>query len=136
MHNITESPFAHLFGTNGIPSDDEASRISKLISKPVEELRGLNDEITRLLSRLDELRLKRDGIQAYVDAHRGLLTPVRRLPPDLLREIFVRCLPADRNPTRSVSEAPLLLPIRVSSVLSSSRVIRSLHGLRTRVNHC
>lgn len=131
MYNIADSPFAHLFGTNDVPSDEEATRISQLISKPIEELRGLDEEIARLMSRLDELRLERDKVEAYVDPHRVLLTPVRRLPPDILGEIFVHCLPTDRNPTRSLAEAPLLLGMICRSwrdiSLSTPRVWTGIH---------
>ncbi len=58
---------------------------------------------------LDALCSKRDKLKAYIEPHRALMSPVRRIPPETLTEIFIRCLPSDRPPVRSSEEAPLLL---------------------------
>lgn len=107
--NITDSPFAHILGTNHVPSPVQAIEISDCISGPAGELSQLNDEIARLSSLLADVLVKRDKVKEYVDAHRALLAPARRLPDDIIGEIFIQCLPTDRNPTRSLAEAPLLL---------------------------
>ncbi|KAJ7646476.1 hypothetical protein FB45DRAFT_712843, partial [Roridomyces roridus] len=44
-----------------------------------------------------------------VDSHTALVSYPRRLPVDIVREIFVACLPAHRNAVMSAQEAPLLL---------------------------
>ncbi|KAJ6594888.1 hypothetical protein B0H19DRAFT_883348, partial [Mycena capillaripes] len=45
----------------------------------------------------------------YVDAHEALISPVRRLPHDIIQEIFLACLPTRRKAVMSSSKAPLLL---------------------------
>jgi hypothetical protein len=37
------------------------------------------------------------GLGAYVDTHKALISPARRLPLDIIEEIFVACLPTHRN---------------------------------------
>ncbi|KAJ7196135.1 hypothetical protein GGX14DRAFT_575213 [Mycena pura] len=59
--------------------------------------------------RWTNLREKRDRLADYVAAHRALLSPIRRMPLDIIREIFLTCLPTDRNCVMSASEAPILL---------------------------
>jgi len=105
----TGSPFAHLFGTNHSASAEETRTISDLISGPLRTVSQLDLEIKRLGTVLDKLRHKRDIFQDYIDAHRALLSPIRQLSSEVLAEIFIYCLPSDRNSTRSLSEAPLLL---------------------------
>ncbi|KZP23996.1 hypothetical protein FIBSPDRAFT_667482, partial [Athelia psychrophila] len=49
----------------------------------------LDEEIYRLETALVELRRKRACIDLHVEAHQGLLSPIRQIPSDLLREIFM-----------------------------------------------
>ncbi|ESK90581.1 hypothetical protein Moror_4250 [Moniliophthora roreri MCA 2997] len=99
---MPESPFLHRFGTNYAPSPKEVEGIKQILLEPEKTLRVLEEEIARL-------QAERDELQSFVDNHRSLLSPVRRTPIDILREVFVRCLPDDRLPVRTLREAPLLL---------------------------
>ncbi|KAJ7926208.1 hypothetical protein B0H13DRAFT_1561228, partial [Mycena leptocephala] len=49
-------------------------------------------------------------LQAHVDGCRSAFSPVRRLPPELLCEIFASCLPSFRDSRREpcVAERALL----------------------------
>ncbi|KAJ7892808.1 hypothetical protein B0H14DRAFT_2685809, partial [Mycena olivaceomarginata] len=73
-----------------------------------------------------------DQIQAYIGSHKALISHPRRLPVDILREIFVACLPVDRNAVMSAQEAPLLLGRICSTwrsiVLTTPRLWASLHA--------
>jgi hypothetical protein len=64
------------------------------------------EEMEIALSRLKEQRalLKRP-----IDAHRALISPMRRTPDDVLREIFHFCLPSEHNALIDRDEAPMLL---------------------------
>ncbi|KAJ7170863.1 hypothetical protein C8R43DRAFT_981335 [Mycena crocata] len=44
-----------------------------------------------------------------LEAHRALLSPIRRIPPEVLGEIFIHCLPRDIYVAPSVEHCPLLL---------------------------
>ncbi|KAJ7017889.1 hypothetical protein C8F04DRAFT_1153756 [Mycena alexandri] len=103
------SPFAGLLGTNYCPTDEEVSEIRVLLVDPAHRLKHLNDAITELQTALDKLVEERDGLVAYMDGHKALISPVRRLPLDVIQEIFIACMPTHRNCVMSALEAPVLL---------------------------
>ncbi|KAI3602774.1 hypothetical protein WG66_008048 [Moniliophthora roreri] len=83
-------------------ADGHAQEIKQILREPEEKLRALEEEIT-------QLQAQRGDLQSFIDNHRSLLSPIRRVHSDILREIFVQCLPEDHLPVRSLREAPLLL---------------------------
>ncbi|KAF9255141.1 hypothetical protein L218DRAFT_365820 [Marasmius fiardii PR-910] len=99
---LPKTPFSPFLNTNYAPSTQEIGQIQDLLLDPAEKLKKLDDEISRLHTQRDEL-------QAFIDEHRALLSPFRRLPADIWSEIFIHCLPPSEFPVRSVAEAPLLL---------------------------
>jgi hypothetical protein len=119
-----KSSFTPRFNTNYVPSDDEIESIQK-------DLVSRSEELARLNERIRELSAQRDEIQVYIDSHKALISHPRRLPPDIVREIFIACLPTGRNAVMSAREAPLLL-CRIYSTwrtiaLSTPRLWASLH---------
>ncbi|KIM47160.1 hypothetical protein M413DRAFT_57140, partial [Hebeloma cylindrosporum] len=80
---------------------------------------------------IELLKEKKNHIQKSIDACNAVLSPVRRLPIDILQEIFYQCLPTDHHPIMSATEAPMLLT-RVSSLwrsvaFSMPRIWAKLH---------
>ncbi|KAJ6539640.1 hypothetical protein B0H19DRAFT_887800, partial [Mycena capillaripes] len=119
-----ESLFTNRLDTNYVPSDEEIDCIRTDLVSHVQEL-------ARIDERIRELSAQRDRIQAYIDSHKALISYSRRLPVDIVREIFVACLPTDRNAVMSAQEAPLIL-CRICSAwrsiaLSTPRLWASLH---------
>ncbi|KAJ7645205.1 hypothetical protein DFH06DRAFT_1477049 [Mycena polygramma] len=80
------SPFCEQFYTNYVPSDGE-----------IEQIRAHHDTI------------QRNHINDYIEPHNALISVPRRLPQDLVEQIFLGCLPIHHNAVMSVTEAPLLL---------------------------
>ncbi|KAJ6544214.1 hypothetical protein B0H19DRAFT_898859, partial [Mycena capillaripes] len=103
------SHFAPQLGTNYCPKDKEVLEIKALLVKPSHRLKRLDDEIADLQKAIDKLAEERNSLSAYVDAHKALISPARRLPLDIIQEIFIACLPTHRNCAMSASEAPVLL---------------------------
>ncbi|KAJ6460840.1 hypothetical protein C8R47DRAFT_937709, partial [Mycena vitilis] len=103
------SPFHDILHTNAVPSYEECDTIRKLLEAPQNELALITEEISRLQFLIDEAVDKRRQLQQFVDAHLALVSPVRRLPDDVIRRIFVATLPTTRNPPMSSDEEPLLL---------------------------
>ncbi|TFK42140.1 hypothetical protein BDQ12DRAFT_645626 [Crucibulum laeve] len=101
--------FASRLHTNYVPSDREISHIKQLLVEPQMGLLTLDKEIQRVQGLLNDLLLKRDALQRMLKAHEALISIPRRLPRDILQEIFLHCLPTDRNAVMSCKEAPLLL---------------------------
>ncbi|KAF8201143.1 hypothetical protein K438DRAFT_1821456 [Mycena galopus ATCC 62051] len=105
----SDSPFAQHLGSNYCPRDEELVQIKSLLIEPCLRLEHLDDEIEVLKKALDKLTEECDTLKGYVDAHRALMSPIRRLPLDTIEDIFMACLPADRNCVMTAQEAPVLL---------------------------
>ncbi|KAF7334830.1 hypothetical protein MSAN_02369700 [Mycena sanguinolenta] len=129
--NFHGVPIVSRLGTNYCPTDKEILELNALLVEPTLRLKGLDDEITKLQKAIDKLAEERGRVAAYVEAHKALLSPVRRLPLDIIQELFVACLPTHRNCVMSASEAPVLLGRVCSSwraiSLSTPRLWSSLH---------
>ncbi|KAJ7512684.1 hypothetical protein B0H11DRAFT_3754 [Mycena galericulata] len=125
------SPFASKLETNYCPNDDEVSHIKALLIEPTLRLQRLDAEITELQNTINKLIEERETLGAYVQAHSALISPARRLPQDIIQEIFVACLPTHRNCVMSAREAPVLLGRICSSwrtiSLSTPHLWTSLH---------
>ncbi|KAF7373727.1 hypothetical protein MSAN_00583700 [Mycena sanguinolenta] len=125
------SPFASRLDTNYCPTDQEDLEIRSLLVEPTLRLKKLDDEIADLQKSMDKLVEERNGLQSYVQAHSALISPVRRLPRDIIQEIFLACMPTHRNCVMSATEAPILLG-RICSAwraisLNTPRLWASVH---------
>ncbi|KAF5372813.1 hypothetical protein D9757_011104 [Collybiopsis confluens] len=131
MSEMFSSPFSHVLHTNYVASSTETQAIHDLLASPTQELSRLAGEISLLQKALETLTARSEGLKSHVDAHLALISPFRRLPAEIISEIFIRCLPTDRNPTRSMTEAPLLLTVISKSLreiaLSTPQLWNALH---------
>ncbi|KIK67566.1 hypothetical protein GYMLUDRAFT_877971 [Collybiopsis luxurians FD-317 M1] len=105
---LPESPFTQLFDTNHAATSFERAQIIGLIERPMARLKELNNEIMRIKKVAEFLVAERSTVHRYIRSHQALLSPMRGLPAEILSEIFLHCLPLDRNPVRSMREPPLL----------------------------
>ncbi|KAJ7196790.1 hypothetical protein GGX14DRAFT_306247, partial [Mycena pura] len=88
------SPCPELLITNSVPSDFQANEIHTLILDTDAEISALGDELTRVRRALDRLELQHAGLSDFVKSHRAVVSIVRRLPTDILGEIFSHYLDA------------------------------------------
>ncbi|KAF7334814.1 hypothetical protein MSAN_02368100 [Mycena sanguinolenta] len=107
--DTTPSPFASKLGTNYCPTDADIIEIQSLLVEPLSRLRQIHSRIADLQKTIDELAEERAALSTYVDSHEALLSSVRRIPLDILQEIFVACLPTHRNCIMNAREPPVLL---------------------------
>ncbi|KAJ7062363.1 hypothetical protein C8F01DRAFT_1368970 [Mycena amicta] len=125
------SAFTPKLGTNYCPTDDEVHEINALLIEPSAQLRQLDNKIDELRKAMEELVVERNRVAEYVDAHKTLISPMRRIPIDVLQERFAACLATERNCIMSASEAPILLGRICSSwraiSMSTPRLWASLH---------
>ncbi|KAF9462302.1 hypothetical protein BDZ94DRAFT_1261564 [Collybia nuda] len=126
-----ETRFTPLLATNYAPSKAEVDEIRKLLVDPVNQLNQFDTEINHLHRVLNELTSKRNQLHAQIISHKNLIAPLRRIPQELLQEIFIHCLPTDHNAAMSCHEPPLLLG-RVCSrwrsvALSTPRLWSGIH---------
>ncbi|KIM86045.1 hypothetical protein PILCRDRAFT_816588 [Piloderma croceum F 1598] len=124
------SPFQHRLNTNYVPSEEERHVIAQIVTEQDKRISHIDKEIHRLHLLLQPLLRDKGEVHAFQEAHRQLLSPSRRIPPELWGEVFVHCLPADKFLNIDVQEAPMLL-VQVSSswrsiALSTPRLWNSL----------
>ena len=110
---------------NELPSEENLQEAIALRFQANEDLLLIDTEIQRL-------KAKREQVQRSIDLYTTILSPARRLPPDIWREVFYHCLTIGRTyPILSATEAPMLLT-RVCSMwrsvaLSSPRIWTRLY---------
>ncbi|KAF7363773.1 hypothetical protein MSAN_01035100 [Mycena sanguinolenta] len=85
------------------------SPIRALLVDPVEEVVRIDAQIAEIELALSQLKEKRALLQAPIDAHKALVSPMRLVPQEILQAIFLSCLPSQHNALIDFNEAPLLL---------------------------
>ncbi|KAF7314646.1 hypothetical protein MKEN_00938400 [Mycena kentingensis (nom. inval.)] len=110
MIMASNSPFAPKLGTNYVPeTDTELAEIYGYVAKDVAALTVLQREMSELQTKLDALQSRCHSLQASIDAHRALASAFRRVPEDILREVFAFCMPDEPFALIDAKQAPLLL---------------------------
>ncbi|KAF9042227.1 hypothetical protein BJ165DRAFT_1529669 [Panaeolus papilionaceus] len=97
--------------SNDLPPPYILTELMKARSVPLKELHELQGRIRVQELTLTALKRRYDDINRALSIHEPILAPIRRLPDDMLEEIFYHCLPTTRNPRPFVSESPLLLTL-------------------------
>jgi hypothetical protein len=128
---MSKPEFVALLRNNNIPRESTIREVKESLKAPLIELQEIEIEIQRLCELVETMKIKREAIQKRIDDHNIILSSVRRLPLDVLHEIFFHCLPTHRNPIMSSSESPVLLTRICSSwraiALSSPRIWSKIH---------
>ncbi|KIM41450.1 hypothetical protein M413DRAFT_27799 [Hebeloma cylindrosporum] len=138
--------FTGLLQNNELPSEANCQEAIQLRSETRKDLLDIDTEIQRLIAKLEQaqsnedrlrndaelqrLQARRERLQRSLDIYNTILSPARRLLPDILREIFNHCVD-QTYPNLSATGAPMLLT-RISSLwrsvaLSSPRIWTRLH---------
>lgn len=79
--------------SNTFPQQAVASSLQRVTEESSLELARYNAEILRLEETLAKLRSDRNALELYSGECRSVFSPVRRLPIELLIEIFDLCSP-------------------------------------------
>ncbi|KAF8962995.1 hypothetical protein BDZ97DRAFT_1662215, partial [Flammula alnicola] len=107
---VTDDPdFSRLLENNEAPSKATIDRVNALLEEPMQRLRSIQAEIRHLDTLIQDLKEEEQATQSTINLYNGILSPIRRVPPEIWNEIFYHCLPTQRNPIMSTSDAPLLL---------------------------
>ncbi|KAJ6510542.1 hypothetical protein C8R45DRAFT_391911 [Mycena sanguinolenta] len=78
-----------ILGTNRPPTDIEIVGIRSTIDEERARKMRLEARIAAVQSLLEELIAERDNMEEEIHAHEGTLSPLRRMPPELISLIFV-----------------------------------------------
>ncbi|KAJ7195612.1 hypothetical protein GGX14DRAFT_700678 [Mycena pura] len=108
---LPPSPCPDLLVTNSVPSDYQTNEIHKVILDAKAEIFVLDDEIAGVRRALDRLELQRAKLEDFVKAHRGVVSTVRRLPSEILGEIFTHYLDASDSRAHSPEALSHLLGV-------------------------
>ncbi|KAJ7773582.1 hypothetical protein DFH07DRAFT_952631 [Mycena maculata] len=109
----TLSRHQELLTTNDVPSDTETIFVQSVLSQGDAHLAYLDDEIAQLQARLQQLEGERVSLSHYQAQNRVIISPLRRMPPEIMGELFSLTLPsygATRNYRKfSMRDSPWLL---------------------------
>ncbi|KAJ6530296.1 hypothetical protein B0H19DRAFT_912814, partial [Mycena capillaripes] len=81
--------------SNKVPLDAGMTSIRTIVSEGQDQIDTLNAQIDSLQAALAQLVQKRDEIEEFVRAHRAIVSPIRRVPPELICQILALALPSD-----------------------------------------
>ena len=114
-----DSPFTSRLDSNYVATDSESLEIESLLELPTSRLEELSIQLQDLEEQTTQIRNEQSALLLFVSKHRALISLIRKLPIDILQEIFVACLPTAHNPVMSRWEPPILL----TQICSSWRVV-------------
>ncbi|KAK0234216.1 hypothetical protein IW262DRAFT_139803 [Armillaria fumosa] len=81
--------FDNYLNTNEPLPEAEATRLRHTILTDMsDEMARLNSEMERVKSLMEEIEKDRELLQARIERYTALISPVRRLPPEIVSEIF------------------------------------------------
>jgi hypothetical protein len=90
------SPVPSRLASNSIPSNAEAADIRSALLGADRDLLEINKDIDILEALLEKRRLERQAFEDFRNAHNGLLSSIRKLPMELLSEVFLNVLECER----------------------------------------
>ncbi|KAJ7798632.1 hypothetical protein B0H14DRAFT_2253633, partial [Mycena olivaceomarginata] len=79
--------------SNEYPTDVQASHCQEIISSSPAELERYDTEISRLRAIIDKLEKDRNVVEEYQLLCRYTVSPIRRMPAEILTEIFAFFVP-------------------------------------------
>ncbi|KAJ7728091.1 hypothetical protein B0H16DRAFT_1264456, partial [Mycena metata] len=115
--------------TNLPPSDSEIRQILLLIREADEKVVHLNAEVSRAAAALNSLTERRDTRRKDAAAFRAIISPIRRIPTEILAQIFLASLADDAVASDNIAsdsytgQTVLLPPILFGHVSSGWRAV-------------
>ena len=107
--DLDSSPFASRLNSNYVATASEALDIQTLLNGPTSRLEELSTRLQELNKQTSQIQAEQTSLLLSISKHRALISLVRKLPIDILQEIFIACLPTTHNAVMSVREPPILL---------------------------
>ncbi|KAJ7466165.1 hypothetical protein B0H11DRAFT_2048710 [Mycena galericulata] len=101
-----------LINTNDAPTESQAREIHRLLEAGQNDLKRIEDATLKVSLILSELQFQKRQRTKSLPALRRILSPIRRLPSELLAEIFLFCRADSMSSSFSildVRKAPMLL---------------------------
>ncbi|KAF9530122.1 hypothetical protein CPB83DRAFT_201199 [Crepidotus variabilis] len=131
------SEYSSKLGGNYVPTDQEVKHLKELLVEPFANLQALDADIASTQALLSKNIKDRTILVAQLTKYRSLVSPIRRIPPDVLSEIFFHCLPTDAyTGSMSVVVAPMLLTRVCSAWRTTAYPSTMVHNSNTFTPPC
>ena len=125
------SAFTSRRDSNYVATDSESLEIQTFLKLPISRLEELSTQLQELDDQSTQLRNEQSSLLLFISTHRAPISPIRKLPIDILQEIFIACLPTAHNAVMSRWEPPILLTQVCSSwrniALATPQLWKSIH---------
>ncbi|KAJ7259871.1 hypothetical protein C8J57DRAFT_1472016 [Mycena rebaudengoi] len=95
--------------TNYLPAESERRELLELCQQGRQLASRILWELDMVHSTANHLHEKLSSAWTTFGPFEALISPMRAIPPEILQEIFLACLPVNHGAVMHVSEAPLLL---------------------------
>ncbi|KAK7027611.1 hypothetical protein R3P38DRAFT_2526470 [Favolaschia claudopus] len=113
-----------LFISNDAPHPSQSAVVEEVLRAKQTELSKLEHDIKRVESALNALQTNHDNLQAELDGYKSILSPIRRVPPEVLGEIFLYLVPsADKTHPHCDSLARISLPWKLGQICCRWRAV-------------
>ncbi|KAJ7471456.1 hypothetical protein B0H11DRAFT_1867745 [Mycena galericulata] len=86
---MAQSPYPELLSSNTVPRDFQIPVILCAIEAAENEVKGIETEFRGLGTLSDQAMKRRSELETFVRTHRSMLSAIRRLPSEILSEIFI-----------------------------------------------
>ncbi|KAJ7602852.1 hypothetical protein DFH06DRAFT_354257 [Mycena polygramma] len=99
-----------LLTSNQPPLDSDFLTVQSVLFETDARLVSVDDEIARMSQQLEKLKQKRSSLSTYRAQNGSILSLLRRMPPEILGEIFMRTLPSPRRRKKiQIADSPWVL---------------------------
>ncbi|KAJ7602707.1 hypothetical protein DFH06DRAFT_1397229 [Mycena polygramma] len=99
-----------LLTSNQPPLDSDFLTVQSVLFETDARLVSVDDEIACVSQQLEKLKQKRSSLSSYRAQNGSILSLLRRMPPEILGEIFMRTLPSPRRRKRiQIADSPWVL---------------------------
>lgn len=111
--SIPISPVPDLVGTNHPLPPSQERLVQAALGQMHLDIFHIDSEIVRVQSLLKDLLSKRESLREFDEVHTPLLSPIRRLPSEVLGEIFLQSLPDEWKRDVNLYRCAVMLPGQV-----------------------
>ncbi|KAJ7259842.1 hypothetical protein C8J57DRAFT_1472000 [Mycena rebaudengoi] len=110
--SLLDTSLAHLHDrleTNYVPSETERQEILDFCQQGRQRVSSLHWELDMHYYTTYHLQSQVSPVVAAYAPFEALISPMRTVPPEILQDLFVACLPSHHGAIMHISDAPLLL---------------------------
>ncbi|KAJ7145778.1 hypothetical protein C8R44DRAFT_655707 [Mycena epipterygia] len=103
MATLAETSLAHLLQSNDAPRPNQSPLVKKILRTKEAELATLAAEISKLQFALETLQSTHTHLASEINQYNSILAPIRRLPPEIVGEVFLYFVPSLHHDFRDTS---------------------------------